>query len=108
MSDDWKPPGRKMTDGAVIFDGWRPIRDAVDAAYVALGREPVANIPTEEWNLVGLAIDYYRHANRATCVECGSKLWAHETIRCLDCKAPLCERCAPKHFWPNGQRQKAH
>lgn len=104
MLDDWNPPKQRMQDGAVIFGGWQSIRAAIEAAYKALGREVPQNIPTEDWNLAGLAIDAYAHSMRSSCIECRRKLLNHETIRCLDCKAALCEYCAPKHFWPNGRR----
>ena len=104
MSDgDWAPPTRTMQDGVLIFDSWRPIRDAIDASYRARGLEPPRSVPKDEWNMVGLAIHFHDHAGRATCVNCRSKLWNYQTIRCLDCKAALCEQCAPKHFWPNGR-----
>src|ERR1700688_1167122 len=87
VSEDWQPPTRKLADGGIIFDGWQAIRAAIEAAYAALGRERPSNIPTEDWNLAGLAIDAYAHAQRSSCVNCSRKLWHHETIRCLDCKA---------------------
>jgi hypothetical protein len=99
---DWTPPARKI-DGALIFDDWISIRAAIEAAYRALGREVPTNIPVDDWNLVGLAIEAYQHASRPSCWDCRARLWPSQIIRCLDCKAPLCERCAPKHFWPNGR-----
>lgn len=108
LAGDWLPPTRKMPDGAIMFHGWQAIRAAIEAAYAAQGREVPANIPVEDWNLAGLAIEAFAHATRASCVTCKTNLWGGETIRCLDCKAALCERCAPKHFWPNGRRPGGH
>ena len=95
---DWRPPTRKMGNGGVIFDDWQPIRKAIEAAYAALGRDRPRNIPVDDWNLAGLAIDAFVHARRPKCIECQTRLQQHETIRCLDCKAALCEHCAPRHF----------
>ena len=106
--DDWRPPTKPHGGDGIIFSNWQSIRAAIEAAYRALGREVPKSIPTDDWNLIGLAIDAYAHAQRVACFECRTKLWNHETIRCLDCKAPLCERCAPRHFWPNGERPNRH
>ena len=96
---------RPLGDGSLQFGNWQAIRSAIEAAYRALGRKfDGTGIPVEDWNLAGLAIEAYKYQQRSTCIECGEKLWQVETIRCLDCKAPLCERCAPKHFWPSGRR----
>ena len=103
LDEDWKPPARTMPSGAIIFDNWQAVRASIDAAYTALGRDRPDNIPTEVWNLVGLAIDHRAHAMRATCSTCGRRLWPHQTIRCYDCRAALCEACAPKHLWPKGR-----
>lgn len=104
MSEEWKPPPRRLRDGAVEFYDWQPIRRAILAVYGAIGRECDGNIPTDDWNLAGLAIDAYAHQTRSHCSTCKKPLWSHETIRCLDCKTALCESCAPGHFWPNGGR----
>lgn len=55
---------RTMADGRVIFDDWPPIRDAIDAAYAALGRPKVDTIPLGDWNLIGLAIETYEAGRR--------------------------------------------
>lgn len=104
--DDWKPPSARLNSDGIIFGNWQSIRAAIEAAYTALGREVPKSIPTEDWNFAGLAIDAYAHGMRSTCCECKNKLWPSETIRCLDCKAPLCEGCAPRHFWPNGRPKR--
>lgn len=85
------------------FHDWRPIRNAIEAAYRELGQPVPSDIPTADWNLVGVAIEQFERAARPACIECQRSLDRYEVIRCLDCKAPLCERCAPKHFWPNGR-----
>jgi len=100
----YKPP--PIRDGSVTFGDWPPIRNAIVAAYKALGQEAPSNIPVEVWNIAGLAIDAYRHGARSHCIDCHEALWPQATIRCLDCKAPLCENCAPKHFWPDGKRPR--
>lgn len=89
------------------FGDWHPVREAMTNAYSAMEVTIEGNIPTREWNLVGLALDYHRHATMSACVNCKTPLDHWLVIRCLDCKAPLCEQCAPRHFWPNGRPQKS-
>lgn len=101
--DEWQPPRRKMSNGTFEFGDWRPIRDAIDAAQKALGGESFKDIPRDIWNMVGLAISYHEFACMPTCVECRERISHGYVIRCLDCKGALHERCAPKHFWPNGR-----
>ncbi len=88
---------------SISFPNWKPIRKAIEEAYQALGRDKPHTIPVDEWNLVGTAINEYDEAKKEECVSCNSKLTRFETIRCLDCKAPFCELCAPAHFWPKGR-----
>ena len=102
MSEEWKPP-YKMSNGDYGFDDWRPIRNAIEAAYTELGQKVPKNIDKEIWNLVGLSIHHYSHAMQFDCAECRKSLRHGTEIRCLDCKAVLCEQCAPRHFWPNGR-----
>src|SRR6185503_19358167 len=98
--EDWNPPSQKMSDGAFIFHDWIPIRAAIEAAYAVLGREnPSGAVCTpDDWNLAGIVISAYLHQTRERCAHCRKALWQHETIRCLDCKAALCEHCAHEHF----------
>jgi len=103
MADKWTPPTRRQDDGAIAFGDWRPVRDAIEAAQRALGKTPTDDIPTDVWNLVGLAMDYHAFSSAPHCVECEKHLFRRTVIRCFDCKAPLCETCAPRHFWPNGR-----
>jgi hypothetical protein len=98
---DWQPP-YKASHG-YEFGDWRPIRDAIEAAYGEMGIERGNSIDRRDWNLVGLAMNYAEFASRPACVECKKRLRQHQIIRCLDCKMPLCEACAPRHFWPDGR-----
>jgi hypothetical protein len=86
------------------FGDWRPIRNAIEAAYREMGEDVPPSIPERDWNLAGLSITLHERASMLKCAECKEPFdnW-HAVIRCLDCKAPLCERCAPRHFWPNGR-----
>lgn len=103
LSDlDWKAPA-KSSNGDYYFGDWRPIRNAIEAAYAEMGIEVTGSIDRRDWNLIGLALNHAEFASRATCLECKERLPQHAVIRCLDCKAALCERCAPRHFWPNGR-----
>lgn len=103
MGEAWSPPNRRQHDGAIEFKNWRPIRDAIEASRRALGENADADIPADVWNLVGLALDYHEFASSPHCVECKRHMFRRTVIRCLDCKQPLCETCAPVHFWPNGR-----
>ena len=100
---DWQPPTADNQGRYSVAD-WRPLRDAIVAAYRVLGiEEGKDGIDRRDWNLVLLAMSYRDHASRPTCVECREPVEWHEAIRCFDCKAPLHERCASHHFWPNGR-----
>jgi hypothetical protein len=96
--DEWKPPTATMAGGGIIFSNWQSIRAAIEAAYIALGKEKPRNIPTDDWNLAALAIDAYMFASRPHCIQCKTRLEHWQTIRCLDCKGALCVHCAPGHF----------
>ena len=101
----WQPP-KPDSQGRYMLGDWRPTRNAIDAAKALLG-EPQA-IEQRDWNLVVLAHDHLTQEARPSCVNCRTRIAWHEAIRCLDCKAPLCETCAPNHFWPNGRQSSAH
>lgn len=103
MTETFVP--HKMSNGDFDFGDWRAVRKAIEQSYVAMGKQVPSSIPREDWNLVGLAIAAHAFNTRCPCagLRCEKKLYAHEVIRCLDCKAPLCEDCAPGHFWPNGR-----
>lgn len=103
---------------ALHFANWPPIRDALDSAYNRLGLTKVKTengeaFLEEHWNIAGLvyeaaAEDYRRLLG--SCVQCKTRLNYATVIRCLDCKATLCEYCAPAHFGPNhaSRAQTAH
>ena len=99
---DWQPPSTDSQD-RYMFGDWRSIRNAIDAAREVLGEPPAGNIPDPDWKLVGLAMTYNDWVSRISCINCQKKLLRYQEIRCLDCKAVLCEQCAPRHFWPNGR-----
>jgi hypothetical protein len=96
--DDWKPPDQRSPDGAIRFDNWLLIHNAINASLVSLGEQPFETIPTDLWNLVGVAVDAALWAERVSCIDCRTRLWPRDVIRCLDCKATLCVNCAPLHF----------
>ena len=99
-----------MTDEikALNFGDWRPIRNAIEEAYRLNGEEVPDNIPTRDWNFAGTAIQCFNDATRPKCTNCKTQLEHFQVIRCLDCKSPLCEICAPGHFWPNGRLKSTH
>lgn len=99
----WQPP-HKDINGHFAAGDWRPIRNAIEAALSVVG-EPT-KIEPRDWDLVLLALHHYEWAGRPNCMGCHEPVAWHEAIRCLDCKAPLHERCAPVHFWPNGRDRK--
>lgn len=103
----WEPPVPD-NQGRFAVGDWQPVRDAIEAAYLAMGTPRSGDIPQREWNLAVLVMSYARHAAMPTCSQCKTRIQPYDTIRCLDCKAPLCERCAPGHFWPNGRPTKTH
>lgn len=108
MGDAWKPPAARNHDGSIAFGDWRPVRDAIEAAQSAMGIAPTGNIDPATWNLVGLALYYHEFTSRPHCFNCQKQLRQFEVIRCLDCKASLCQVCAPGHFWPNGRPKREH
>jgi hypothetical protein len=82
---------------------WRPVRDAIEAAYEVMGEPRKLNIPDRDWQLGGLVIAAYREQNCRTCAECQKLIPYRSEIVCLDCKCALHVECAPRHFWPNGR-----
>jgi CO/xanthine dehydrogenase Mo-binding subunit len=95
---------RRMHNGRIELFDWQPVAKAVRAAYAELGKaEPEGGIPQEDWNLVAVAISEFKEAQKYTCIHCRTTLERHEEIRCIDCKAVMCESCAKLHFWPNGR-----
>lgn len=102
-NDEWTPP--RLRHGRIELTDWQPTRAAIDAARRVLGQD--GPIPKADWNLVALAIEHYRYSTRTKCSTCGDVIAPRDTIRCLDCRLPLCPICAPKHFWPNACRPKA-
>lgn len=92
----------------MLFHDWRDTRAALDLACEEVdGAKPDSHDP-REWKIVDAAIKHYRAAQAFNCVECKQPIGFGTEIRCLDCKSTLCERCAPRHFWPNGHPTKAH
>jgi hypothetical protein len=88
----------------MLFGDWRDTRAALEKAFEKIGEKPTeTGYPKRDWDLVSEAIGAYREAQAYTCIECKSTVAYGTEIRCLDCKATLCEVCAPRHFWPNGR-----
>lgn len=85
---------------------WRPTRDALDLAYIAMG-ETHLNIPERDWNLATALRDAFVKQSEFTCAGCQRPIRYREEIRCLDCGAALHKECAPRHFWPNGRPEAA-
>lgn len=88
---------------------WVPVRQALEFAYAERGLPvPEGDLPVVDWNnachVVAHTLKY--HSMCATkCLHCGAPLpWAF-AYRCFDCKAPLCEKCAPDHFGPGHQER---
>jgi len=96
-----------------FYDDWRPIRAALDAAYEKLGRKFTkgGGCSTADWNLAVLIYKAVEEKNaKETCVHCQKSYLRYQTYRCFDCKATLCEYCAPEHFGPKhqGRAEVAH
>lgn len=103
MSEEWTPPIRD-SQGRLTVGDWQPVRASIEAAYKALEIEvPRDGVPRRDWDFAVLLLSHHAHASKTTCAECRMPLSWHEAIRCYDCKAPLHERCAEKHLWPNGR-----
>ncbi len=94
----------------IFFPDWQPIRDALEHAYKELGLEMIQDGPGSahydetHWNIAGVVRQYViDKRSSTTCVgrNCGARLDINTLFRCFDCKAPLCEICAPIHFGPN-------
>lgn len=91
------------------FEPWEPVFDAIRHAYKELGMEmeqvnaTMRRYNPTHWNIAGKVYEWARSQNAGGghCYRCGCALTFGTVIRCLDCKAPMCERCAPEHFGPN-------
>jgi hypothetical protein len=95
---------RVRESGYVELHDWPPYRKALEKAYEILGiPKPEGSLPQHDWNIVTVAISEFLEAQKYSCVHCRKVLERHEEIRCLDCRAVLCPRCAEEHFWPNGR-----
>ena len=82
---------------------WRVTRKAIEGAYKKLGKEIPSNIPRDDWKFAEAILDEYQAQNCRTCGECSKPIDYRCEIICLDCKLPLHEDCAHRHFWPNGR-----
>lgn len=87
---------------------WRDQRELMRRVYEAKGQKLPANLPDGEWEFFKLIMEKHREVLDALtnpkCASCEKRIYSiTEVIRCLDCKAPFCETCAPRHFWPNGR-----
>lgn len=63
------------------------------------------------WDIAGIVRDYVlEHQVNGHCLTCKTKLTYDTVIRCLDCRATLCEYHAKDHFGPNhtGRAAAAH
>jgi hypothetical protein len=96
------------------FQNWTSVREALEHAYRELGLEMIQTdpgsreYPAEHWNLAGLVHEHASADYRrlfGSCVDCKAALSFHTVIRCLDCKATMCEACAPRHFGPKHQQR---
>lgn len=89
------------------FNDQVAVRDGIAHAYRVLGLKQeqtgpgCSRYPPRDWNLAGLITEHAAsHYSRlyGSCRTCHAALNFHTVIRCLDCKSPLCERCAVDHF----------
>lgn len=98
------------------FADWRSVRDALEHAYAKLGLEMIQTAPgcreypAEHWNIAGFvheqaSAEYSRLVG--SCINCKGGLNFETVIRCLDCRATLCERCAVQHFGPSHPKRAA-
>ena len=95
---------RRTASGNIELHDWPPVRKALVKAYEVLGEPvPEGSLPQRDWNLVAVAISEFQEATKSKCMFCTKPLEHYQVIRCLDCKAPMCESCAKTHFWPNGR-----
>lgn len=100
MNNNWSPP---KSGDSYDFGDWTTTRDAILAAYKECNLTIPKSIDPDIWNLIGLALDYDRYHRRFTCNECKELIPYSQDIRCLDCEATYCKKCAVNHFWPNGR-----
>lgn len=98
-----------------LVGDWRPLRDALDEAYTALDIAKPADeslsFSEQHWDIgvvLWNAFQDYSQRTGGACTSCKTPLNFQTVIRCLDCKSPLCEHCAPAHFGPqHGARTQA-
>lgn len=85
-----------------VTGDWRPIRDALEAAYKQLGRTRGSDGYLQgDWNLAVLMYEAAAMKRDTTpCIHCSKRVAWLDAFRCLDCRGVLCERCAPEHFGP--------
>lgn len=81
---------------------WRDTRTVLGRMEAELEMTYQEYAKTEPWKFADLVIQHYKRLAQPVCAECRKKIIGFD-IRCLDCKATLCELCAPRHFWPNGR-----
>jgi hypothetical protein len=90
------------------FD-WRQLAEAIEKAYAQFGFEKEKTeggqqINLRDWNIGALV---YQHAidlltkTVQVCYQCKTALSFNTVIRCLDCRAIMCEVCAKEHFGKN-------
>ena len=92
---------------AIHVANWQPVRDSLQYAYKELGLQmPVtphgSMYPIVHWN-IAVKMHDYNLRNLGHCLSCKTELNFYTVIRCLDCKAMLCEHCAGHHFGANHQ-----
>ena len=92
----------------IIKGDWRPVCDALDAAFAILGRPQQSSYSTSTWNLAAVIFELaQKQISEVKCAHCGKKIHHLSAFRCFDCKATLCEYCAPSHFGPQHQQRAA-
>lgn len=82
---------------------WRPVRNALELAYAAIGEAHSGNLPERDWKLAEALKTAFVEQSERTCAECSRRIPYREEIVCLDCGAPLHKTCATAHFWPTGR-----
>lgn len=106
MAEEWTPPTRDNSGRLSVAD-WQPLRASIEAAYCALGIEmPRDGIPRRDWDFAVMLFSHREHTSRTVCAECREPVAWRDAIRCFDCKAPLHERCAERHLWPDGRPEE--
>lgn len=90
-----------------LFGDWRDVRAALDLAVADVDGAKPQSHDQRDWKIAAAVVANFRAAQAFVCAECQKPLPYGQEIRCLDCKAALCEGCAPRHFWPNGRPARA-